>query len=165
MSFKGFAPHGTAQTNVVYTRVIDTEQRVSGNVDHKSSGLNYDRTHTFVHPLNNRLELGFRDIEILPNDWDSYGSPAPTRETVALAKSICREFPTDMQPDINPEKDGSVGLYWDLEDESLWVKIRSDRQDNPEWGIDQTDATITPSQLSLPSVLQFFEQVIRENLR
>lgn len=63
-------------------------------------------------PLNERLELGFRDIEILPDDWDTYGSPAPTKATVDLAKRVCSLFPSQFQPEILPERDGSVGLYF-----------------------------------------------------
>ena len=89
--------------------------------------------------LKEKLELGFEDIELLNDDWDSYGALAPKEETVQIAKEVCSKFPIYAQPDIFPENDGSIGLYWDLQDENC-LKIYS--EDNFEFHIANSDGEL-----------------------
>jgi|GEM_PF-5224968 len=57
-------------------------------------------TNVVNYPLNERLVLGFKDIEILPNNWDTLGSLAPSVSTIDLAKRVAGLFPSELQPEI-----------------------------------------------------------------
>lgn len=70
-----------------------------------------------------RLQEGLREMLCLADDWDTYGSIAPTKETVQLAESVIKKFPFAIQPEIYPHKDGSIGLYWDLEDITFCIQL------------------------------------------
>lgn len=67
------------------------------------------------YELGARLVQAFSDMEKLEDDWNTYGAPAPSSENIELARRICSLFPRKLQPEISPEVDGSIGLYWDLD--------------------------------------------------
>lgn len=146
--FKGFANLAEKQESVSYQRPENyffiARQRTADNrtgEDKASllSKLSETASNIINFPLNQRLELGFRDIQILPNDWDTYGSPAPTQETIDLAKQICSLFPSQFQPEIMPEKDGSIGLYWEKENKTIVVFVEHRTQDAPKYLIETAE--------------------------
>ena len=97
-------------------------------------------------PLNERLVLGFRDIKVLPNNWDTYGSPSPSAETIDLAERVAQQFPSELQPEIMPERDGSIGLSWETPKFEIELLINSNSENSPRFSIEdiQTGQTFNP---------------------
>lgn len=63
--------------------------------------------------ISQKLRLGLADMKKLKNDWDTYGAKAPSEETINKAYAVLDVIPFLKAPEIFPEKDGSIGLYWD----------------------------------------------------
>ncbi len=75
--------------------------------------------------ISQRLRLGLADIRKLKNDWDTYGAKAPTEDTINKAYEVLDVIPFLKAPEILPEKDGSIGLYWDEPSITRVIKINS----------------------------------------
>lgn len=75
--------------------------------------------------INEKLKLGLVDMGKLKNDWDTYGAKAPSLETINKAYEILNSIPFLISPEIFPERDGSIGLYWDEPSITRVVKIHS----------------------------------------
>lgn len=86
----------------------------------------FNSTGIATYQLNEELELGFQDIELLKVGWNSYNAKAPKLETINQAKDICKSLPFSNQPSISPETDGSIGLYWDFQNVTITWYINSD---------------------------------------
>lgn len=116
------------------------------------------------NPLNQRLELGFLDIEKLEDDWDTYGGKAPSSETIKLAKSICEFFPSRFQPEIIPESDGSVSLYWDF-DVTFCIRVNSSNSANTALHLEFPNGQIIEDSVSDPfeAAYIFRSMLIKEN--
>ena len=80
--------------------------------------------------------LGFRDIKILPNNWDTFGSIAPSVETINLAERVAQSFSSEFQPEILPERDGSIGFYWETPKFEIELFINAITENNPRFVIE-----------------------------
>lgn len=89
------------------------------------------------YPLNQRVEKAFQYISVLKDNWDSYGAAAPTSDVIESAKRASSFFPSHLQPEIQPEADGSIGLYWDQDMFSYAIQILSNN--SFEWFIEPKD--------------------------
>lgn len=89
--------------------------------DEKPYFLNVSRTGA----ISQRLRLGLADMRKLKNDWDTYGAKAPSAETINKAHEVLDIIPFLKAPEILPEKDGSIGLYWDEATVTRVIKINS----------------------------------------
>lgn len=63
------------------------------------------------YKLNYRVKQGFMAIEKLKKDWNSYGAIAPTKNTIQCAKNFVGFYHPENQPEIEPQKDGSIYIY------------------------------------------------------
>ena len=96
---------------------------------------------TSNYELGARLVQAFSDLEKLEDDWNTYGAPAPTGENIKLARRICSIFPRKLQPEISPEVDGSIGLYWDL-DFIYNINVNAKEIERPKFTIETYDGQI-----------------------
>ncbi|KHD87188.1 MAG: hypothetical protein OM95_15960 [Bdellovibrio sp. ArHS] len=153
INYRGFTNLAHKQESVAYYRpdeilfyeADETAEQTSGTVVGHLQLLLETAASNLSYPLNQRLEFGFRDIEILPDDWDTYGSPAPTSATIQLAKQVCATFSPQVQPEIMPERDGSISLHWEGPEISFILFI------GPNENAYRFCAEITDESLSLPS--------------
>lgn len=60
-----------------------------------------------------RWEAALSHIEILTDNWDSYGAKVINKEAIKLVKTILNHLPENLIPEIGPNQDGSISLYWD----------------------------------------------------
>lgn len=90
-----------------------------------------------VHPLNERLKQAFDYIGMLSDNWDSYGAFAPKEHVISTTKCVAAFFPTYLQPEVQPETDGAIGLYWDNEKFSYGMRIID--TDRFEWFFEPRD--------------------------
>lgn len=67
------------------------------------------------------LELAFRDVERLRDDWDTYGAKAPNALTIKAAKDLCDILPDDAFPEITPNTDGSISIYYSAPNQTFIV--------------------------------------------
>lgn len=68
----------------------------------------------YIRAVRNRVDA-IRKLGGLCNDWDGYGSIAPTTSSLAMAERLVRELPSDKRPvdQIKPDAEGGVSLIWD----------------------------------------------------
>lgn len=152
--FKGATSLAEKQRPTLYQRPKDVFYSVTPTTGAETVGmstishfLKFDTGSTVsTFPLNERLVLGFRDIKILPNNWDTYGSPSPTIETIDLAERVAQQFSSEFQPEIMPERDGSIGFYWETPKFEIELHINSNNENRPHFSIEdtQTGQTFNP---------------------
>ena len=53
--------------------------------------------------------LGFKEIEKLKNDWDSYGATPFEKKVIKKAEALCGFLGEECE--IEPQNDGSIDLY------------------------------------------------------
>ena len=75
------------------------------------------------HELNSRLREGFEDMTYLEKGWNGYSAPAPSEITLSRSKELASFFPSELQPEIQPETDGTVGMYWETTVGVFCVKV------------------------------------------
>lgn len=93
------------------------------------------------YSLGARLVQALSELERLQDDWDTYNAVAPTSKNIELAERICSLFPRKLQPEISPEVDGSIGLYWDL-DFIYNINVNAAEYENPKFSIETYDGFI-----------------------
>lgn len=121
------------------------------------------------YELGARLVQAFSDMEKLEDDWNTYGAPAPSNENIELARRICSLFPRKLQPEISPEVDGSIGLYWDL-DLIYSIIINKSDCDCPKFTIETYDGEIlvdeefVDSNLNIDQLAAAFRRYLTQEL-
>ena len=74
-----------------------------------------------------KIILGLDDMLKLQDDWDSCGSKAPTTRTIEIVRSIILKNKSELLPEIYPEQDGSIGLYWETFGGDTYIVYISDK--------------------------------------
>lgn len=106
------------------------------------------------YELGARLVQAFSDLEKLEDDWNTYGAPAPSSETIELARRICSIFPRKLQPEISPEVDGSISLCWNLD---LVYVLTLKHGSVPIFGIETTGGYILYDEANLDMDVELSE--------
>jgi len=140
--FSGLVSTNKKPLPVQYFNIADLRVRATA-VLAKENRFTYTGEELSTFPLNKRIELGFSEMSLLKNDWDTYSAIAPSKSAIDVAKELCSLFPPRIQPEIYPENDGSVGLYWDFES-ILCMKLKSN--DDFVWFIEDANGNQTSSQ-------------------
>ena len=67
-------------------------------------------------------------IALLPNDWDSYGSPPPSQQAVNNRERLLRmiEFEDLPAPHISPVSGGGIQIEWSILSRELELEILPD---------------------------------------
>lgn len=114
-----------------------TSNRTAPNIKAKKVVSRGDQTgdYRIDFPLNERLALAYSAMEGLLDNWDSYEAKAPSEETLTLAKKISSLFNRKIQPEVRPETDGSIGLYWEFGD-TFCLYVDASRQKDAEWYVE-----------------------------
>ncbi|MBP9837397.1 MAG: hypothetical protein KBC84_01655 [Proteobacteria bacterium] len=167
-SYKGIRDKGEKRGFVGYYKLQDTYQRRRTNVTSNCIDYRilYDQTAQNIteFPLNERLKLAFSDVRKLKDDWDSYGAIAPESKTILLAEQVCEKFEPNIQPEISPEHDGSIGLYWDF-DSIYCIKVKDQKEVLFNWFVESSDGNICEGEpLSLEEVSVVFKKFIKDKL-
>mgnify|MGYP001587979543 FL=1 len=168
--FRGLTNLAEQQKPILYQRPEDLFFATSTATGVKNTGeavilpfKRFDTGSNIVnYPLNERLVLGFRDIEILPNNWDTLGSLAPSASTIALAKRVAGLFPSELQPEILPECSGTIGFYWETTNQEIVLYIDCNRENNSEWEIEDfnKDMSFTPDPANIWAISEAIRKLL-----
>jgi hypothetical protein len=75
---------------------------------------------------NFEVEWAFRVISELPDDWDGWGAPPPSKEAIACASSFVLDLQNKfgIEPDlIDPDAMGGVAIYFTANQNQYWVCV------------------------------------------
>ena len=143
--FVGMVPRDRQPQPIFFRRLSHTYYDPS----FKGTGKGFEFDHSYestgrsssTFGLGARLVQALRDLENLEADWDTYGADAPKFENIQIAERVCQYFPRKLQPEIAPEPDGTIGLYWDL-DYIYNLNVDHTREGNPKFSFETYDGTV-----------------------
>ncbi|MCM2353978.1 MAG: hypothetical protein NDI63_10225 [Pseudobdellovibrio sp.] len=88
-----------------------------------------------VHPLNQRITLGLKEMEKLDNGWDTYQALKINPSSIDLSREFIQRFEERKQPEIAPNADGSVILLWKTLTKKITLYMVSGNEEALEWSI------------------------------